>query len=49
MWSSYFSSTLSHEFVSAAVRVKQTEMFNDPSSDCNVMVATDAIGMGLNL
>lgn len=31
------------------VRVKQAEIFNDLTSECDVMVATDAIGMGLNL
>ncbi len=32
-----------------AVRVEQAEKFNDPESPCNILVATDAIGMGLNL
>lgn len=32
-----------------ATRVEQAHLFNDPTSSCNVMVATDAIGMGLNL
>lgn len=36
-------------YMCIAVRVKQADMFNDLSSDCNIMVATDAIGMGLNL
>ncbi|XP_062214618.1 ATP-dependent RNA helicase SUV3, mitochondrial isoform X2 [Phragmites australis] len=30
-------------------RTKQATMFNDDSSDLNVLVASDAIGMGLNL
>ncbi|KAK9450881.1 P-loop containing nucleoside triphosphate hydrolase protein [Limtongia smithiae] len=30
-------------------RAKQAQLFNDPSSGYNVMVASDAIGMGLNL
>jgi len=32
-----------------ATRIQQAQLFNDPRSKCNVMVATDAIGMGLNL
>ena len=32
-----------------AVRVQQADLFNNHESDCNVMVATDAIGLGLNL
>lgn len=31
------------------VKMKQAENFNDPEHPCNVLVATDAIGMGLNL
>ncbi|GMR31560.1 hypothetical protein PMAYCL1PPCAC_01756, partial [Pristionchus mayeri] len=30
-------------------KVAQAEKFNDPNDPCNVLVATDAIGMGLNL
>ena len=30
-------------------KLAQTKKFNDPNNECNVMVATDAIGMGLNL
>ena len=30
-------------------RAEQAKLFNDPSSGYNVLVATDAIGMGLNL
>ncbi len=30
-------------------RAKQAQRFNDPASDASVLVATDAIGMGLNL
>jgi len=29
--------------------MSQAENFNDPNHPCNVLVATDAIGMGLNL
>ena len=35
--------------VTIAVRVEQADKFNDPQSPCNILVATDAIGMGLNL
>jgi ATP-dependent RNA helicase SUPV3L1/SUV3 len=31
------------------VRSEQAQRFNDPESDCDIMVASDAIGMGLNL
>ena len=31
------------------VKMKQAENFNDPDHPCNVLVATDAIGMGINL
>ena len=27
----------------------QAERFNDPDDSCKILVATDAIGMGLNL
>ncbi|XP_052225429.1 ATP-dependent RNA helicase SUPV3L1, mitochondrial-like isoform X3 [Dreissena polymorpha] len=30
-------------------KINQSRQFNDPNSNCNVLVATDAIGMGLNL
>ncbi|RWS23062.1 ATP-dependent RNA helicase SUV3-like protein, partial [Leptotrombidium deliense] len=30
-------------------KVAQTKKFNDPNDPCNILVATDAIGMGLNL
>jgi len=30
-------------------RVEQAELFNDPGSDYEVLVASDAIGMGINL
>ena len=32
----------------SVTRVEQAELFNTDNS-CNVMVATDAVGMGLNL
>ena len=31
------------------VKMSQAENFNNPDHPCNVLVATDAIGMGLNL
>jgi len=31
------------------VRAQQARMFNDPTSGSNILVASDAIGMGLNL
>ena len=32
-----------------ATKLAHAEKFNDPDHPCKVMVATDAIGMGLNL
>ncbi|XP_054164747.1 ATP-dependent RNA helicase SUV3 homolog, mitochondrial-like, partial [Oppia nitens] len=32
-----------------ATKLSQTSKFNDPNDPCKVLVATDAIGMGLNL
>lgn len=32
-----------------AVKLAQAARFNDPNSKCKILVATDAIGMGLNL
>ncbi|XP_068746401.1 ATP-dependent RNA helicase SUPV3L1, mitochondrial-like isoform X3 [Montipora capricornis] len=32
-----------------ATKVEQASKFNDPEDDCSVLVASDAIGMGLNL
>ncbi|VDP08521.1 unnamed protein product [Soboliphyme baturini] len=32
-----------------ATKLAQAQKFNDPSNSCKVLVATDAIGMGLNL
>lgn len=32
-----------------ATRVQQANLFNSRSSHCNILVATDAIGMGMNL
>ncbi len=30
-------------------KLLQAQRFNDPNDTCKIMVATDAIGMGLNL
>ncbi|WAR21891.1 SUV3-like protein [Mya arenaria] len=30
-------------------KIKQAALFNDQENDCNILLATDAIGMGLNL
>lgn len=30
-------------------KLKQASKFNDPNDNCKIMVATDAIGMGMNL
>jgi ATP-dependent RNA helicase SUPV3L1/SUV3 len=30
-------------------RIQQAQLFNDPKSSCDLLVASDAIGMGLNL
>jgi len=35
-------------FVSGA-KLSQAKKFNDPEDPCKILVATDAIGMGLNL
>lgn len=32
-----------------STKLVQSQKFNDPNNPCNVLVATDAIGMGLNL
>ena len=42
-------SSLSPTLPSSATRIQQANLFNDPRSKCNVLVATDAVGMGLNL
>ena len=34
---------------STVTRIEQAKLFNDPSSKYNVLIASDAIGMGLNL
>lgn len=34
---------------SAGTKLSQAKKFNDPSDPCKILVATDAIGMGLNL
>ena len=31
------------------VRIAQAQLFNDPNTDYDILIATDAIGMGLNL
>ena len=36
-------------FIHAATKVEQASQFNDPDDDCSILVATDAVGMGLNL
>lgn len=35
--------------ISTGTKLLQAQRFNDPQDACKVMVATDAIGMGLNL
>jgi len=35
--------------LASGTKLAQAEKFNNPRSGCNVLVATDAIGMGLNL
>lgn len=32
-----------------STKLAQAAKFNDPKDDCKILVATDAIGMGLNL
>lgn len=36
-------------FQCVGAKLAQAARFNDPNDPCKVMVATDAIGMGLNL
>ena len=36
-------------FSFAATKVEQAKKFNNPDDDCSVLVASDAVGMGLNL
>ena len=36
-------------FFVSATKVAMAKRFNDPNNSCNVLVATDAVGMGLNL
>lgn len=38
-----------HGSLPPEIRAEQARLFNDPSSDVKYLVATDAIGMGLNL
>lgn len=33
----------------AGTKLSQAKKFNDPDDPCKILVATDAIGMGLNL
>lgn len=34
---------------STGTKLSQAKKFNDPDDPCKILVATDAIGMGLNL
>lgn len=36
-------------FCYTATKLAQAQKFNDPKDPCKVLVATDAIGMGINL
>lgn len=36
-------------YVQSGTKLLQAQRFNDPNDPCKIMVATDAIGMGLNL
>ena len=40
---------LLHPCFISATKMEQAYKFNDPSDKCSVLVASDAIGMGLNL
>lgn len=33
----------------ASTKLSQANKFNDPGNSCKILIATDAIGMGLNL
>lgn len=33
----------------SGTKLEQAKKFNDPNDPCKILVATDAIGMGLNL
>ena len=35
--------------VFSATKVEQANKFNNPEDECSVLVASDAVGMGLNL
>lgn len=45
----YISSLTVHSFSYIATKLAQAQKFNDPKDPCKVLVATDAIGMGINL
>jgi len=37
------------QILCSGTKLLQAQRFNDPNDSCKIMVATDAIGMGLNL
>lgn len=37
------------KFGFTGTKLSQAKKFNDPDDPCKILVATDAIGMGLNL
>lgn len=44
----FFLFTIKFRFL-LGTKLLQAQRFNDPNDSCKIMVATDAIGMGLNL
>lgn len=42
---------ITHDYCNlfAGAKLYQAKRFNDPTDPCDVMVATDAVGMGINL
>lgn len=40
---------ISRKLLASGTKLAQAKKFNDPDDPCKILVATDAIGMGLNL
>ena len=40
---------MNHKKYRPLIRAEQARLFNDPNSEYEILVASDAIGMGLNL
>lgn len=50
-WLYFVQSLLCEVFCHSVLgtKLEQAKKFNDPDDPCKILVATDAIGMGLNL